>query len=207
MKINKILIIVLIILVAITVGLYFVYKNKKNEASEFKSVNETSQPTESRLVSESNSTNKSSFANESKSVSKSSFDNDYEYVVITDYRYATMMNDGGSYTDLYYEIDLEENTIEEKVDNYDKSLSKSEQEREKNSTKGKLIEKIDLNQTYNDRLQKLFDSILKSTDTTEREKLDKFKSYYLLNNEKEIIMTEEEKDEFVDIISELKNNK
>ena len=41
-----------------------------------------------------------------------------KYTIVTDYKYATMMNDGGSYTNVYYEVDFKSGEIKKLEDSY-----------------------------------------------------------------------------------------
>lgn len=57
---------------------------------------------------------------EKDSYTQSNFvlDNENKYVVTTNTKWISMQNDGGSHTNIYYEIDLNENTIVECADKY-----------------------------------------------------------------------------------------
>lgn len=52
------------------------------------------------------------------SQNKFKLDSDNKYQIITDVRYKTMRNDGGSHTDIYYEIDLDSSTVTKIKDDY-----------------------------------------------------------------------------------------
>ena len=42
----------------------------------------------------------------------------YDYVFVTDMAIKTMLNDGGTHTDIYYEVDLKNNSVVKKQDEY-----------------------------------------------------------------------------------------
>lgn len=45
-------------------------------------------------------------------------DNSNKYIIITDFRWKTMLNDGGSHTNIYYEIDLDKNNVNKVTESY-----------------------------------------------------------------------------------------
>ena len=127
-----------------------------------------------------------------------SLNSDSKYIVTTDSAFMTMLDDGGSYRNTYYEINLSENIIKKKEDNYNKNLSDSLLKRNIETYEGKVLSKQEINSEQNNRLRELFDYIV--NDVTDRRNINT--SYYLSSeNKSKIEMTDEEKEEFIDIIS------
>lgn len=49
-------------------------------------------------------------------------DSNNKYVIVTDYKWRTMMNDGGSHTSIYYNIDLDSNVVQKVRESYNANL-------------------------------------------------------------------------------------
>lgn len=109
-------------------------------------------------------------------------DNNMKYEITTDLKYYTMQNDGGSYTSQYYELDLENNIVSQKMTKYTANLGNKPD----TSTKTIYTKKIkkSLSKEINKELQELIskEDIKDSTN---------YHSYSIktLNNEKIIYNT------------------
>lgn len=124
-----------------------------------------------------------------------------KYLVTTDFWMMTMQNDGGSHANEYYEIDLSQNTIEKRSDFYNRSLGQSTLRRFLTSYKGKLLYKANINEENHQKMQALFSHILENAD---REiDLHEYR-YYTLSSQhtSNVKMTEDEKQEFMDMVAE-----
>ena len=53
---------------------------------------------------------------------KFELDNENKYLIVTDFQCKTMMNDGGSHTNIYYNIDLENNIVQKVKETYKANL-------------------------------------------------------------------------------------
>ena len=86
-------------------------------------------------------------------------DNENKYVITTNTKWISMQNDGGSHINVYYEIDLNENTIIECADKY-VGFKGYEYERKIVSTK-KIndVEKNELKSILNDAIKKASDKV------------------------------------------------
>ena len=78
------------------------------------------------------------------------------YTFVTDYKYQTMLNDGGSYISLYYEVNLNTKKIVKKSDSYVANEGYEYQ--------GKVINTYDINDAQVDSIKKIFNEIIKNKD-------------------------------------------
>lgn len=101
-----------------------------------------------------------------------------KYRVTTDSKMTTVMNDGGTYTNIYYQIDLENNIVQKIEEFHPSKLNKEQKEKKTKTTK-----KID--NTLSSEITKLFNEIVIRVDS----KSEGQYSYFVLesvNREKRI---------------------
>lgn len=127
-------------------------------------------------------------------------DSKNKYTIITDLRWKTMLNDGGSHSSLYYQIDLDNNIISKVQEDYHANLGGT-------SSKQKsviYIKKIDTNIQL--EVKSLVDEIITKEDINETHNYNFF-TISSLNTEKEIynINTIENINVLLKKIDELKN--
>lgn len=128
-------------------------------------------------------------------------DNDFKYLVTTDEQWWSTLNDGGSYSSSYYEIDFSNNMLEKRQDRYYKSFGATKLKRFMKSYQKRLVYRRTITQEQKKALKQLFDSILKSTDRGEI--YDEYKCYILSTKDfSHIKMTQEEKEKFTQIVPE-----
>jgi len=82
-----------------------------------------------------------------------------KYIIVTDYRFITMLNDGGSHTNVYYEIDLKSGIVKKLEDHYIGFQEYEYQGKEiyKKTLKGNIIKK----------LRKLLEELIKKEDNND----------------------------------------
>ena len=127
-------------------------------------------------------------------------DSKNKYTIITDLRWNTMQNDGGSHSSLYYQIDLDNNIISKVQEDYHANLGGT-------SSKQKsviYIKKIDTNIQV--EVKSLVDEIITKEDINETHNYNFF-TISSLNTEKDIynINTIENINVLLKKIDELKN--
>lgn len=94
-------------------------------------------------------------------------DEDYKYIFITDYRFKTMLNDGGSNTSFYYAVDLKNKFVIKYTDKY-VGFSGYEY-------KGKEVYRKSLTDNQIKEIEEIFDDIVNNRG----EDLDYKKSNYM----------------------------
>ena len=103
----------------------------------------------------------------------------YDYVFVTDMAIKTMLNDGGTHTDIYYEVDLKNNSVVKKQDEY-------------KGFEGKVSENIlktyRINNSKNKKIKEIFDKIIEEKDIDISSSSVYTSYYYVLKfNDEEII--------------------
>lgn len=103
----------------------------------------------------------------------------YDYVFVTDMAIKTMLNDGGTHTDIYYEVDLKNNSVVKKQDEY-------------KGFEGKISENIlktyRINNSKNKKIKEIFDKIIEEKDIDISSSNVYTRYYYVLKfNDEEII--------------------
>lgn len=83
-------------------------------------------------------------------------DTDNKYILHTDERFLSMQNDGGSHTDLYFEIDLDNNKITKVIDDYKVETIDSKMKMNKTSTK---VYVKDIDSNFSKELKTFLDSL------------------------------------------------
>ena len=96
-------------------------------------------------------------------------DNQNKYIVKTDSRYTTLQNDGGTHSDIYYEIDFDKKIVEKRADYY-KGF-------EGNKYKRKLLNSKELSNEESRNLQNFLESIL-SDESLQRADEELSYNYY-----------------------------
>jgi len=124
-------------------------------------------------------------------------DSNNKYEIITDMKWKTMLNDGGSNTDIYYQLDLDNNIVSKIKEKYYANLG-NKPKLEKEII---YIKKIDLN--IKKEAELLLNDIISRDDVKE----DNYNSFSILslNFEKEIYNADtiENINKFLDKIDEL----
>ncbi len=125
-------------------------------------------------------------------------DSKNKYTIATDFRWITMQNDGGSHTNIYYQIDLDNNIVSKIREGFNANLSGSAKT-EKNVV---YIRKID--NTIHEKLSSLLSEIISKEDINETNNYHPF-TVSSLNIEKNIynIDTIENINNILKIIDEL----
>lgn len=187
LRVSTVLLILLIMVIIGLVVLLGIILVKINSPEKPKNVvaNETNQI--ENVVNETNTTVQTK---EKESVTIDNFtfqlDSRNKYRVTTDSIMLTMMNDGGSYTSVFYQIDLE-NNITCKVEEF----HPSKLEKDQVAKKTKTIKKIDDN--LNSEIRSVVNKVIMRTDS----KSEGQYNYYILeslNREKKIYNQESIKD-------------
>ena len=96
---------------------------------------------------------------------KDDFDITNGYIFVTDTALKTMLKDGGSHTDIYYEVDLKNNKVTKKQDEYKAFEGKVSEE---------ILKTYVINESDNKKINEIFDKIIEDKD----KKIDYFKSNY-----------------------------
>ena len=109
-------------------------------------------------------------------------DSKNKYIVTTDYRWLTMMNDGGSNTNIYYQIDLDNNIVSQISEVYKANLSGTS-----NKTKNVSYTKK-INNSISQEIKSLLNEVLSSEDKNEPKNYNSF-VIETLNVEKDIYNT------------------
>lgn len=99
--------------------------------------------------------NQSKNSNITKEEYNFSLDNSNKYEVTTDTRFKTMLNDGGSHTSIYYQIDLDKNIVNKVIYNYKANLMGTPSS----------SEKIEYTKEINNKLANEISTILKEAIT------------------------------------------
>ncbi len=106
-----------------------------------------------------------------------------KYIVITNTKYLTMQNDGGSHTNIFYEIDLDTNNITKIKENYQANLG---------ATLDSVITKVytkNIDAELSNEVKKILNEALTKEDINEPENYN-FLIIETLNNKKEIYSLE-----------------
>ncbi len=110
-------------------------------------------------------------------------DNNLKYVVTTDFKYQTMLNDGGSHTSKYYEIDLKNKLVVQKLYKYTANLGGKPKE----ETTTVYTKKI--NKKLAKEIKLLLDNLINKEDINDSKNYHSFSIQY--NGEKKIIFNQE----------------
>ena len=102
-----------------------------------------------------------------------------KYKIITDMRWNTMRNDGGSNTNLYYNVDLDNNMVYKIVEDYQANLGG------KSKTTTDLIYKKEIDNSIANELKQVLVEIMEKEDINETKNYN-FYTIVTLNNEKNI---------------------
>lgn len=78
-------------------------------------------------------------------------DDEDKYVIITDYRWKTMMNDGGSHTSVYYNIDFDKNLVQKVRETYKANLGGTPR------TTTEIIYTVEISYNIKSRLKNIVD--------------------------------------------------
>ena len=105
-------------------------------------------------------------------------DNTNAYIVITDYRCQTMQNDGGSHTDIYYEIDLENNNVNKVTESYVANFGGKSKTNKKSTS-------IKIDSNLSKEIAEILDNIFKTNDINDSNNYD-FYTIKRQNEEKNI---------------------
>lgn len=178
----KLTTIFLIILLIILITGFFIYKSNKDKQL----------PSEVLTTSENDLIDINNYAFE--------LDSQNKYTIITDFRWMTMQNDGGSNTNIYYQIDLDNNIISKVLEDYKANLGGSPKE-EKNVI---YIKKIDTN--IQEEAKSLLNEIITKEDINETNNYEFF-TISSLNTKKDIynVNTIKNINQFLSKIDELKD--
>lgn len=123
--------------------------------------------------------------------------NNDRYIVTTDTWIWSESDDGGSYYNDYYEIDLLKKVIEEREDYNCNSVSLSKKEQREKSYKRKLLESGTLTEEQAKQLKELLDNRI-NEGSAEQNMVGYWK--ITSKSKEDIIMSNEEKEEFLKII-------
>lgn len=102
-----------------------------------------------------------------------------KYKIETDMRWITMQNDGGSHTNIYYEVDLDNKVVSKFEERYQANLGGKPK-----INKNKIYEKK-IDDKLQNHIKILFNEIIIKPDVNEP-KNDNFFTIYTSNNEKNI---------------------
>jgi len=117
-------------------------------------------------------------------------DNENKYIITTNTKWISMQNDGGSHTDIYYQLDLNGNIVKKCEDKY-VGLKGYEYQ-------GKILFSKELNDIEKSQLKSIFDNIIKNRT----EKVDKINfDFYIIS----LFNNEDIKIYDNDIINSIKN--
>ncbi len=105
-----------------------------------------------------------------------------KYTIITDMRWKTMQNDGGSYTSVYYQIDLDNNIISKIEENFEANLGGT------TNTKKSIIYTKNIESNIKEDIKLLLEEIITKQDINENNNYNFF-TILNMNIEKEIFNT------------------
>lgn len=122
--------------------------------------------------------------------------NDINYTIITNSRWLTMLNDGGSHTNIYYEIDLENQNVNKVTESYHANLG-GEPKTNKSSDSFKIDRKL------KKELQETLDDIFQKKDINENNNYD----FYVLkkDDEEKEIYNEDTINTLEELIAKIEN--
>ena len=106
-------------------------------------------------------------------------DSNKKYEIITDQKYLTMQNDGGSHTNVYYQLDFEEAIVVKKEENYHANLGGTP------TTDSKTIYTTLIPADLSEELQKTISDILDKEDEDDGTNYEPY-TIKTQNEEKEI---------------------
>ena len=110
-------------------------------------------------------------------------DSNNKYEVTTDLKFETLLNDGGSYTSSYYQIDLDNNKVVKIIENYKANLGGTPE------TSKKVEYTKDINNDLNKEIKTLLDSLMNSEDINDSTNYHCY-TIKVMNNSKDIYNTE-----------------
>lgn len=152
-KNKKMIIGILIAVLIIVIGIVVVYKVIEKNVTNRADFNFTVENISSKSVDTVNQEQKTTVE----------LDESNKYIITTDFRWKTMMNDGGSNTNIYYEIDLDNNSVNKITESYHANLGgtpKTDKElitikidnklsKELSTTLNEIFQSKDINNTNN----------------------------------------------------------
>lgn len=164
-KINIFTIILFLVIIVIAVLVYLTYKEDNKQLTD--NENKTSEFVE--IPAESIDLNNYNFELNSKG----------KYTIITDLKWQTMQNDGGSHSSLYYQLDLENNIVRKIKEEFKANLGGTP------SNKKYIIYTKNINNAINEEAKKILEEIIESEDVNETNNYNFF-TILNLNSEKNI---------------------